>query len=170
MGMMNNKYFVIGLCLAVFLGIAALVLGCVALFGGVPLEEDGEQEALDLPLVHTEWLLVEMDGERKPSFRSDSTAFTLLLLRDSVNRLAGKGACNRFFGDYDASEDTLSLRVSGAMQMFCPGLNDEQRYLRMLEDVRSYLIDADTLYLYDKNDLEKAVFAGRPPVVINNKE
>ena len=115
----------------------------------------------NLSLTGTEWKLLEMDGARKASFRADSTAFTLSFQSDSVSRRFGSGACNRFFGTYTAGPDTLSLRVAGRTQMFCPGLDDEERFLQMLDSTRSYLIDADTLYLYDRNDLETAVFIGR---------
>lgn len=117
---------------------------------------------VSLPLEGTEWKLLEMDGTRKASFRTDSAAFTLGLSSDSVSRIFGCGACNRFFGTYFAGSDTLSLRVVGRTQMFCPGLDDENRFLQLLDSTCSYLIDADTLYLYDRNDLETAVFTGRP--------
>lgn len=114
-----------------------------------------------LPLEGTEWKLLEMDGMRKASFRTDSAAFTLSFQSDSVSRIFGCGACNRFFGAYTAVPDTLWIRVQGRTQMFCPELEDEERFLQVLDSTRSYLINVDTLYLYDGNNLETAVFTGR---------
>lgn len=111
-----------------------------------------------------------MDGMRKASFRADSAAFTLSFQSDSVSRIFGCGACNRFFETYTAGPDTLSLRVAGRTQMFCPGLDDEARFLQMLDGTRSYPIDADALYLYNGNYLETAVFIERPILSHETKE
>ena len=113
-----------------------------------------------LPLVGTQWYLREMGGKTREMLGADSAAFTLVL-SDSANLVAGSGAGNRFFGEYRCDLNMLSIRVQGRTQMFCPRLDSEDRYLRMLDSVKSYCIHADTLRLYDCHDREFAVFIGR---------
>lgn len=113
-----------------------------------------------LPLAGTQWYLREMGGKTREMLGADSAAFTLVL-SDSANLVAGSGAGNRFFGEYRCDLNMLSIRVQGRTQMFCPRLDSEDRYLRMLDSVKSYCIHADTLRLYDCHDREFAVFIGR---------
>lgn len=101
-----------------------------------------------------------MGGKMQEMLGADSAAFTLVL-SDSANLVAGSGAGNRFFGEYRCDLNILSIRVQGRTQMFCPKLDSEDRYLRMLDSVKSYCIHADTLRLYDCHDREFAVFIGR---------
>ena len=77
-----------------------------------------------------------MGGKTREMLGADSAAFTLVL-SDSANLVAGSGAGNRFFGEYRCDLNMLSIRVQGRTQMFCQRLDYEDRYLRMLDSVKS---------------------------------
>lgn len=142
-----------------FLLVCAGLLFASCLGGGGRSAADASEVA-SLPLAGTRWYLHEMDGRTRGMLGADSAAFTLVL-SDTTNLAAGSGACNRFFGEYSHNLDSLSFRIQGRTQMFCPGLDAEDCYLRMLDSVKSYCIHADTLRLYDRRNWESAVFIGR---------
>lgn len=151
--MKRNLIFLLG-------GAGFLFVSCLGGGGRSAADSSRTSQIVSLPLVGTHWYLHEMDGQMREMLGADSMAFTLVL-SDTTNLVAGCGACNRFFGEYNHALDSLSFRIQGRTQMFCPGLDVEDRYLQMLDSVKSYCIYADTLRLYDCRNWESAVFIGR---------
>ena len=162
---MKKPLTVTMICIGLFLGALGIAIGCFCLFGdNKERVETVVSEIPPLPLIKTSWQLLEMDGQTREMLGADSTAFTFELV-DSVNLVTGRGACNRFFGEYSHNLlDSLSFRIQGRTQMFCPNLEYEDLFIGMLDSVRTYRIKADTLYLYDGNNMKSATLVGRAPM------
>lgn len=62
--------------------------------------------------------------------------------------LSGSAGCNRFFGDYQATnEGTITLAPKGMTMMACPEMDFEGRYLKALSEVTAFSIDDQRLTL-----------------------
>ena len=48
----------------------------------------------------------------------------------------GHGGCNRFFGSYDQSGDTLTFGPLASTKMACPNLAEEQAFMSALQSAR----------------------------------
>ncbi|MEL3927116.1 META domain-containing protein [Aeromonas enteropelogenes] len=80
-------------------------------------------------------------------------------------KVAGKGACNRFFGAITKQGDgVLALGPMGATRMMCIGdqMGKEMEYLQTLEKVASYTINGNQLTLSDANKTELLTFNAVP--------
>ena len=86
-------------------------------------------------------------------------------------RVAGVGACNRFFGPYEILNNNGGLTIGpvASTLMACPGENIEAEYFRMLEEARLYQIDGINLYMF-VNDKVKAVFVATDKPVEENAQ
>jgi heat shock protein HslJ len=101
--------------------------------------------APDSELVGTRWLLSEIAGA--PPVASDSPAE--LEFDPAESRVAGSTGCNRFFGGYTLSEDTISFEQLGSTMMACSDelMQQETSFFQLMEAVTSYSLDGDTLTL-----------------------
>jgi heat shock protein HslJ len=67
---------------------------------------------------------------------------------------AGNASCNRFFGSYEHTGDTLRLdeRIGSTMMMCAePLMDQEQRLLKLLPTTHSVSVEHGTLVLSDKD-------------------
>ena len=62
----------------------------------------------------------------------------------------GHGGCNRFFGSYDQSGDSLTFGPLASTKMACPNLGEEQAFMQALQSARS--IEATHLRLVLKGE------------------
>lgn len=67
------------------------------------------------------------------------------------DRIAGSGGCNRYFGAYTMSAETLSINGVGSTEMACDGpvMQREAAYFQALQATRAYRRLGDTLILSD---------------------
>jgi heat shock protein HslJ len=95
-------------------------------------------------LAGTSWTLSEIAGA--PPVTSDRPAE---LEFNAEGGVAGSTGCNRFFGSYTASGDTISFGQLGSTMMACPDevMQQELSFLQLMEAVASYTIADDTLTL-----------------------
>ena len=92
-----------------------------------------------------EWQLIELDGRDAPPGLSIAFA--------EDGRVVGQGGVNRFFGTYEIpSPGGLRLSPLGRTRMAGPGLAEEDRYLRALQHVDGYRVDASSLHLLSGGD------------------
>lgn len=76
----------------------------------------------------------------------------------------GFGGCNRFFGTYQTSGQSLTLGAMGATRMACPdGMGQEQELFTVLGSVTRYEIHGSKLMLFADQKLV-ARFEARAPV------
>lgn len=103
-----------------------------------------------------QWKLESMNGKTNPAF-AEGDAFTIQFM-PTEKRIAGVGACNRFFGSYKLEEkNEVDINMGGSTRMACPNMDLEQPFFAMLDEADTYKIKKGKLYLYDDNK-EIAVF------------
>ncbi len=104
--------------------------------------------SMSVDLYHTEWRLVELNGEkvsplpgdRQPSLRIDPES----------GKVGGFSGCNRFFSTLKIEGDSLNWSPVGATRMACPGERDEveARFLDMLGKASNWaLVEGDLVFL-----------------------
>jgi heat shock protein HslJ len=95
----------------------------------------------------TSWLAEEIDG----TGMVDPVQATLIF--DAGQKVAGRAACNRYFGTYRQAGDTLEIRAGGSTRMACPPavMEQETKFLAALEAVRKARREGDRLILLDDN-------------------
>ena len=105
----------------------AAFLGCVTAVGAAAT------------LAGTEWVLASA-GKRAP-----------MIHFEAGGKVAGFGGCNRFFGGYQQSGESLTFSALGATRMACPGkaMTVEQDFFTMLSKVASAQMDGGKLLLMD---------------------
>ncbi len=113
------------------------------------------------PLVGSSWLVEDIDG-RGVLDRLQST----LSFENSL-RVAGRGGCNRYFGNYTLVDSELEFGPLGSTMMACPEavMDQERRFLQALESTRRYRLDADTglLYFVDEAGTDRLRFSRLEP-------
>jgi heat shock protein HslJ len=69
----------------------------------------------------------------------------------SASQVAGHGGCNSFAGAAVLSADQLSMGPLASTRKMCPPavMDQENRFLRTLETVRSARVENELLYLQD---------------------
>jgi putative lipoprotein len=99
------------------------------------------------PLEGTAWLAEDIDGGGVVD-RVQST-----LMFDAGQKVAGRAACNRYFGSFQQSGDAVEIKPGGATRMACPPavMEQEDRFLAALSAVRRARREGDNLLLLDEN-------------------
>jgi CubicO group peptidase (beta-lactamase class C family) len=88
-------------------------------------------------LVGPAWYIEDVDGA---GVIDNSDAHVLFMADGSI---AGNGTCNQILGNFETSDDTLSIGQIGATKMACPPAleNQEGALLALLGEVSEYAID-----------------------------
>jgi copper homeostasis protein (lipoprotein) len=112
-------------------------------------------------LVDMYWKLTRLEGESVE--RIDGQREPHLVLHSEEQRLAGSGGCNRLTGSYQLHEDTLTFERVATSRMACPdGMEQEQRFLSALADVRFWRIEGSHLELLSRTREVLARFQATP--------
>jgi len=69
-----------------------------------------------------------------------------------AGRVSGQATCNRFFGFFETSGESLTIARVGATKKACPPamMDQETKYLRALEGAERFRIEGTTLFLYSQ--------------------
>lgn len=95
-------------------------------------------------LATTEWKLVKMYGEDFSTLSSPVT----LQFSETDHKVSDFGGCNRFFGNYELTNNTLRITSLGSTKMYCQEtMAVEDKYFKALQEVQSYSLKQKTLYL-----------------------
>jgi heat shock protein HslJ len=112
------------------------------------------------PLTGTYWRLVSL-GDREVT-AADSAREAHITLEAASNRVTGSGGCNRMFGSYTQSGDSVSFSGIGSTKMACAsGMETETVFLPALERVRQWRIAGQHLELLDATGTLVARFEAR---------
>jgi heat shock protein HslJ len=105
------------------------------------------------------WTVVLLDGEPLPEDAVATGSFT-------DDQLLGHAPINHYFASYTIEDDTLRFRDIGRTLMAGPDhlLQAENRYLQLLEEVRSYRIVDGRLALLDEAGETRIVMAPDEPL------
>jgi len=133
-----------------WLAASAGVVGCAA----------GQAADPDEPLIGTRWLAEDIGGRGVIDDAQSTLEFR------SVTEVGGSGACNGFFGRLELDGAQLRLGPLGSTMRACAEalMDQEQRYLAALEQVRRYRLDRETglLYLADESGTVRLRFSRLP--------
>ena len=90
-----------------------------------------------MDLADTQWVVEGIGGE----VIIEQTELTLSF--DGSGRVNGTGGCNRYFGDAQFADGSISFGTLGSTRMACPEdvMDQEQRFFAALESTRSYRQD-----------------------------
>ncbi len=96
-------------------------------------------------ILNSAWRVTEIAGEPV----ADGVEPTLAI--DADGGISGSGGCNRYFGNATIDGEQISMGGIGATRMACPepAMGEEQRYLKALDAVASWQLEADQLALAD---------------------
>lgn len=112
-----------------------------------PRESCGNTLA-DSPLRGTYWKLVRL-GDNPVAAAAQQREAHLILAADAL-RVAGSGGCNRVTGSFELDGDRLHFGGMASTRMFCPnGMDQDKRFLEVLEHVERYRIRGGHLELLD---------------------
>ena len=113
-------------------------------------------------LEDTTWALLELNGKTISVEVNDKAPY--LELNSTKASAYGFGGCNRFFGTYQTSGQSLTLGAMGATRMACPdGMGQEQELFTVLGSVTRYEIHGSKLMLFADQKLV-ARFEAKAPV------
>ena len=109
----------------------------------------------DLPLAG-DFRVKSVQGKEVPE--SMEVNFVLDTLESKV---AGKSACNRFFGSYLSEGEELSFGKLASTMMACPEdqMQMEQEFLSAMEQVGSYRWNDNQIQLLDAEDQQVLIIA-----------
>jgi len=121
--------------------VALLAVGCSA---AVPAPPAAVALA---PLEGTAWLAEDIDGRGVVDRAQSTLAF------DAGQKVAGRAACNRYFGTFQQSADMVEIKPGGTTRMACPPavMEQEDRFLAALSTVRKARREGDALLLLDES-------------------
>ena len=113
-------------------------------------------------LENMRWGLLELEGKTITVTVKDRAPY--LELNPSKASAYGFGGCNRFFGSYETSGQSLTLGALGSTRMACPeGMDQEQELFTVLGTITRYEIHGSKLMLFAGQELV-ARFEARAPV------
>ena len=111
----------------------------------------------NLPLVGTEWQLKRLMGR---DYTFDKGIFTFTF--NDKGEVAGKGACNRFFGSYTTSKTgALTISGIGSTRMACPDMATETAFIELLERATHYEIDGNMLLILCNGEMQAIMQAAQ---------
>lgn len=115
-----------------------------------------------LPLLSTEWSLVQMDGKNISSLFEAEESPRLILNADGS--FGGFAGCNTMGGQYQIapSEAPSQKDITGAVSFanimstkrYCPNDQVEMALFKFLSEVDAYTIEGNRLYLFDNGELK----------------
>ncbi len=135
--------------------IAAMLIVLVAVFASC---KEGENSAALLR--GHEWQLksLTIDG----AVITNPAELPVLEFSDST-KMAGSAGCNRFFGNYIvADKGAITLVPGGFTMMICPDIEFEDKYIKALPEVKTYVVSKEELILKDAEGKLEIVYIATP--------
>jgi heat shock protein HslJ len=128
-----------GIRLLTLPAVALLAIGCTGAGPTAP------QPVALASLEGTSWQAEDIDGAGVVAGVQPTLIF------DAGQKVAGRTVCNRYFGTYRQTDDTLEIKPGGMTRMACPSavMDQETKFLAALEAVRKARREGDTLMLLD---------------------
>lgn len=92
-----------------------------------------------MSLTGSQWQVEAIDGDPVAEDSDVTIAFS------DEGRVSGSSSCNRYHGGWNASDNQLEFSRMAATRMAClePLMQQENRFLKLLGDVRHYQFAAD---------------------------
>lgn len=132
-----------------------LICVCALLSLGCNSSESADDKS---PLMGTEWLLFELDGEMFVPASGKNVTLRLDSEKKGVN---GKAPCNIYGGSYTKKSNKLSFSELYSTEMACDELDKETIFIKQMQKAYAYQISADKLYLFDSTGMVILRFKAR---------
>jgi heat shock protein HslJ len=124
--------------------------GTMTLTAGQPAAQPPSQPAAAASLEGPTWNWIKTEYSNDTTVTAPDPAKYTLKFGQAVNRFLFTADCNNGSGSYTVDGPTLTMQVEGMTLALCPPPSDE--YVRLLDQVASYKIEGNTLYLALKLD------------------
>ena len=128
-----------------------LVVFIAIFFGACSLKKGVEVE--NISLENSKWELISLN--QKEIKKAEKVA-NINFEKDS--RVFGNLGCNNFFGTYKLNKNSLEIGQVGSTMMMCQNMQTEQDFAKVLQDVKTYKIDKNSLIFLLENSKEIAKF------------
>ena len=104
-----------------------------------------------MQLAGSSWTLVEFETEKDmiAVVKDAPATLTFGAEDEQANRINGTGGCNRYFGSYTLTNDSISVSPLGATRMACSPeqMAQEDRFIQALSTATSYELRNDELLI-----------------------
>ncbi|OJS99078.1 META domain-containing protein [Marinobacter nauticus] len=136
--------------------ILAMLLVTGSLWGCSLSQERATGKTMNL--AGSQWQVEEIDGDPVAEGSDVTIAFT------DEGRVSGSSSCNRYQGGWDANGNQLELSRMAATRMACPEplIQQENRFLKLLGDIRHYQFEADGRLVLETADGTKMTAVPQP--------
>ncbi|WP_299757917.1 META domain-containing protein [uncultured Pontibacter sp.] len=141
-------------------------LGLLLCLASACTVQNKNQAAENDSILDAYWTLLSLEGQDVQRPQNTQTAF--IRFEEGKTRVHGFTGCNRFFGRYEAGEQSLKLSSLGSTRMACPSMDQENKLMDVLSRVDSYRIAGDVLTLYT-GDTAVATFMSGTKESIDNE-
>lgn len=102
-------------------------------------------------LSSTEWTLDSVATEDLSFILNEGNVVTITF-SDSTT-FAGSGGCNRYFGTFTTTDDTLiAIETKGRSMSMCPEIQFEDKYISTLDGVTGFTAEEGKLVLTNSKD------------------
>jgi len=107
----------------------------------------------DVALTNTYWKAMEFYDTKVPVIGKEAH-----IKFDKKLRINGVLGCNNFFGSYQIDKNTIDFFQIGTTKMMCQNIKTEDTFSKILQETKTYKIEGETLYFFDKNAKEISTF------------
>ena len=99
-------------------------------------------------LTDRHWKLVELYGQKVDFDKKKGKQPYLILRPEEENKIYGNAGCNRFFGTFELKEgNQIVFSQLGATKMYCPNMETETQFLKVLNTADNYSLNGETMTL-----------------------
>jgi len=122
---------------------SVFILSILVLYAG-----KRKNNADNLPLLHTKWILTEVFDN--VVLHNPDTAYIIF---SDTYKFSGNLGCNLFFGEFSFSKKMIKMDYVGATKKLCFNMEVEDQFMKAIRnDNFHYYIEKNTLYLLDKKN------------------
>lgn len=107
----------------------------------------------DVSLTNTYWKAMVFYDNKVPVITKEAH-----INFDKKLRINGVLGCNNFFGSYTKEDKNLSFSQVGSTRMMCQNIKTEATFSKILQETKTYKIEGENLYLFDKNAKKISTF------------
>jgi len=116
-----------------------------------------EQKRDNKWFLYGEWTLEKFKGELIKGDPAESIPTIEFILGE--NRFAGTDGCNRYSGEIAVLNDTnMEFGMTMGTKMFCPSIKYSDQFLMILNQIKTYKVQENTLHLFNEDAEEMLTF------------
>lgn len=135
-----------------------LLLFVSLILGACSITQPSSEEMMQI--TDTQWQLLTINNQEISPLKKDFVPFIAF---EKDTKVYGYDGCNRFFGSYETSENSLELSPLAGTKMFCEDMMEiADQFMRALVLAKNYEIKENQLNLYDDNETLLLKFSPTP--------